>query len=280
MNEPFRPQFHFTPIANWLNDPNGLVYYAGEYHMFYQYHPESTLWGPMHWGHAVSTDLVNWTHLPIALYPDDHGMIFSGSAVIDWHDTAGFGAEAMVAIFTYHAGEQGQKQGLAYSTDKGRTWTKYADNPIIDFRSDRKDFRDPKVFWYENDDGSGHWVMVISGYFQLLIYTSPDLIAWTEASRFEDGFDCFDNGWETPDLFQLPVDGGADHRWLFVAGGESDAPAGGTGVQYIIGQFDGRTFTVDNLENPIQWADFGADFYAAQSWSAARAPCSNRTTTG
>ena len=267
MNETFRPQFHFTPIANWINDPNGLVYYAGEYHLFYQYHPASTLWGPMHWGHAVSPDLVNWTHLPIALYPDEHGTIFSGSAVIDWHNTAGFGPEAMVAIFTYHDEEKGQKQGIAYSTDKGRTWTKYAGNPVIDFRTDRKGFRDPKVFWYEEEAGTGHWVMVTTGGYQLLFYTSPNLKDWTEVSRFEDGFESFEKGWETPDLFHLPVDEGTESRWVLVAGGESDAPAGGTGVQYMIGQFDGQTFSADYPANPILWADFGADFYAAQSWS-------------
>ena len=131
-NEPFRPQFHFSPARKWLNDPNGLVHYAGEYHLFYQYHPYSTVWGPMYWGHAVSANLVDWTELPIALQPDELGAVFSGSAVIDWRNTAGFGAEAMVAIFTHHADPgHRQSQGIAYSLDKGRSWTKYAGNPVL-----------------------------------------------------------------------------------------------------------------------------------------------------
>src|SRR5512141_2100032 len=122
-----RPNYHFTPPANWMNDPNGMVYYDGEYHLFYQYHPDSSVWGPMHWGHAVSPDLIHWQHLPIALYPDKDGMIYSGSAVIDWQNTAGFGKEAMVAVFTHHQ-EEHERQSLAYSTDRGRTWCKYSGN--------------------------------------------------------------------------------------------------------------------------------------------------------
>ncbi len=129
-DEPYRNQIHFSPEANWMNDPNGMVYYKGEYHLFYQYHPYGTKWGPMHWGHAVSKDLIHWKHLPIALYPDENGQIFSGSAVIDWNNTAGFGKEAMVAIFT-HSGDNGQVQSIAYSLDRGRTWTKYEGNPVM-----------------------------------------------------------------------------------------------------------------------------------------------------
>ncbi len=144
-NEPSRPLYHFTPPSKWMNDPNGLVYYQGEYHLFYQYHPESPIWGPMHWGHAVSRDLVNWQHLPIALYPDENGMIFSGSAVIDWKNTAGFGEAAMVAIFTHHQDGR-QSQSLAYSLDSGRTWTKYAGNPVLSPPDNLRDFSRPKSF--------------------------------------------------------------------------------------------------------------------------------------
>nr|WP_239587607.1 GH32 C-terminal domain-containing protein [Bacillus pakistanensis] len=178
-NEQYRNQFHFSPEANWMNDPNGMVYYKGEYHLFYQYHPYGRTWGPMHWGHAVSEDLVHWKHLPIALSPDENGAIFSGSAVIDWNNTAGFGKEAMVAIFT-HAGEQGQVQSIAYSNDKGRTWTKYEGNPVMP-NSPVADWRDPKVFWHEE---TTKWVMSLAAKNKIMFYTSPDLKHWEYASEF------------------------------------------------------------------------------------------------
>lgn len=177
--EAYRNQFHFSPEANWMNDPNGMVYYEGEYHLFYQYHPYGTTWGPMHWGHAVSEDLVTWEHLPIALSPDELGDIFSGSAVIDWDNTAGFGEEAMVAIFT-HAGPEGQVQSLAYSLDKGRTWEKYEGNPVMP-NPPIADWRDPKVFWHED---SSQWVMSLAAKDKIMFYTSPDLKEWEFASEF------------------------------------------------------------------------------------------------
>lgn len=181
-NEPYRNQFHFSPEANWMNDPNGMVFYKGEYHLFYQYHPYGTTWGPMHWGHAVSKDLVNWEHLPIALSPDENGQIFSGSAVIDWNNTAGFGKEAMVAIFT-HAGDK-QVQSIAYSLDKGRTWEKYKGNPVMP-DPPIQDWRDPKVFWHEE---SNQWVMSLAAKDKIMFYTSPNLKEWEYASEFgEDG---------------------------------------------------------------------------------------------
>ena len=167
-NEQYRPYFHFTPDSMWMNDPNGMVYYEGEYHLFYQYYPDSTVWGPMHWGHAISTDLVYWKHLPIALYPDSLGYIFSGSAVIDINNTSGFGKTnnpAMVAIYTYHnmAGEKSgrndyQTQGIAYSNDKGRTWTKYEKNPVLK-NPGQRDFRDPKVSW---NTETKKWIMTLA----------------------------------------------------------------------------------------------------------------------
>ncbi|WP_311775218.1 GH32 C-terminal domain-containing protein [Alkalihalobacillus sp. TS-13] len=177
--EPYRNQFHFSPEANWMNDPNGMVYYEGEYHLFYQYYPYGTTWGPMHWGHAVSKDLVKWEHLPIALYPDEHGHIFSGSAVIDWENTAGFGKEAMVAIFT-HSGPNGQVQSLAYSLDKGRSWEKYEGNPVMP-DPPVADWRDPKVFWHED---SSKWVMSLAAKNKIMFYTSPNLKEWEFASEF------------------------------------------------------------------------------------------------
>jgi fructan beta-fructosidase len=259
-SEKYRPQFHFTPPVNWMNDPNGLVYYKGEYHLFYQFHPDSTVWGPMHWGHAVSRDLVNWEHLPIALSPDEKGYIFSGSAVIDWRNTAGFGSETLVAIFTYHK-DRVESQSLACSTDRGRTWTKYADNPIIP-NPGLSDFRDPKVFWHTD-----HWVMALAAGNAVLFYTSSDLKHWESSGSFGDGYGCTDGVWETPDLFEMPVNGGPVTRWILTVGVSNGAPAGGSGTQYFVGTFDGKTFTSEGPEDAILWADFGADYYAAQSWS-------------
>ena len=250
----------------WLNDPNGLVYYAGEYHLFYQYHPHSTVWGPMHWGHAVSKDLINWQHLPIALYPDERGLIFSGSAVIDLKDTAGFGKEAMVAIFTYNNHTYDDKkrvedQNIAYSTDRGRTWTKYAGNPVVPHPGNLTDFRDPKVFWHAD-----RWVMVLAAGDRVLFYISPDLKHWELSGSFGDGYGSTDGVWETPDLFQLPVNG-SDSRWVLTVGVGSGAYAGGSGTQYFIGSFDGKTFTSENPKETTLWMDHGPDFYAPQSWN-------------
>lgn len=256
-----RPHYHFTPPHMWLNDPNGLVYLNGEYHLFYQYHPESTVWGPMHWGHAVSRDLVNWQHLPIALYPDEHGMIYSGSAVVDWNNTSGFGEKALVAIFTYHK-DSNETQNLAYSTDQGRTWTKYADNPIIPAPDLIRDFRDPKVFWHED-----HWVMSLAAGDKILFFASPDLKNWEQTGSFGSGYGSTEGVWETPDLFRLPVDGWDESGWVLTVGVGNGAPAGGSGTQYFIGQFDGRKFISENTKETILWADFGADYYAPQSWN-------------
>ena len=270
--DPFRPQLHFAPAANWINDPNGLVYAAGEYHLFYQYHPYSAVWGPMHWGHAVSTDLVHWDELPIALYPDEHGAIFSGSAVIDRHNTAGFGRGALVAVFTHHQ-EEGhrQSQSLAYSLDQGRTWAKYAGNPVLPPPADMRDFRDPKVFWYsgDGDETRGHWVMCLAAGREIRFYTSPNLIDWTAGGRFGAGYGGVTGVWETPDLFPLPVDGADDTAWVLTVGMGDGAPAGGSGTQYFVGCFDGATFTSILPAETVLWADYGADFYAAQSWSNA-----------
>lgn len=268
LDQPFRPQYHITPPQKWANDPNGMVYYDGEYHLFYQYHPDDTVWGPMHWGHAISTDLVNWTHLPIALYPDEIGAIFSGSAVIDWHNTAGFGEEAMVAIFT-HDGNGRQMQSLAYSTDRGRTWTKYEGNPVIQPPNNIKNFRDPKVFWVETDEDEGYWVMVVSAGSMVLFFTSPDLKQWETSGGFGLTYGATCGVWETPDLFQLPVDGGSQTRWVLAVAIAGCAPAGGSGIQYFIGDFDGQVFTSENPKETVLWADFGPDFYAPQSWSNA-----------
>lgn len=266
MSDLHRPAFHFTPPAHWMNDPNGLVHYDGEYHLFYQHHPDSLVWGPMHWGHAVSRDLVHWRHLPIALYPDEHGMIFSGSAVVDHHNTAGFGKEALVAVFTYNNHtyndiKRVEDQNIAHSTDRGRTWTKYEGNPVVPHPGDLTDFRDPKVFWHED-----HWVMALAAGDRVLLYISPDLKNWERSGSFGGGYGSTHGVWETPDLFQLPVHG-SKPRWVLTVGVGSGSYAGGSGTQYFIGDFDGQTFTSINSKETILWMDHGADFYAPQSWS-------------
>ncbi len=258
-----------------MNDPNGLVYYAGEYHLFYQYYPGDIKWGPMHWGHAVTKDLVHWQHLPIALYPDSLGYIFSGSAVVDAKNTAGFKTgkeDPMVAIFTYHlmegekAGRQDyQYQGIAYSNDKGRTWTKYADNPVI-ASPGAKDFRDPKVFWHS---ASQRWVLILAQGDHAVIYTSPDLKKWTKASDFGLGYGSPGRPWECPDLFELPVTGTTEKRWVLLLSLGNGAPNGGSGTEYFIGQFDGKTFTPDNPPATTLWLDYGKDNYAGVTWNNA-----------
>lgn len=256
-----RPAFHFTPPANWMNDPNGLVYHNGEYHLFYQYHPGSTVWGPMHWGHAVSHDLVHWQHLPIALHPDEHGMIFSGSAVVDVSNAAGFGANALIAIFTCHK-DHVESQHLAYSNDDGRTWTKYAGNPVLPAQDSYRDFRDPKVFWRAD-----HWVMCLAAGRQILFYISKDLKQWERSGTFGDGSGASEGVWETPDLFELSIDNSDEKHWVLTTGVWNGAIAGGSGTQYFIGHFDGRTFTSERSEEAVLWMDHGADFYAPQSWN-------------
>lgn len=266
--ELYRPTFHFSAAKNWINDPNGLVYYDGEYHLFYQHHPDDIVWGPMHWGHAVSRNLVHWEHLPIALSPDELGMIFSGSAVIDWHNTAGFGKEAMVAIFTHHNPETlCQSQSLAYSLDRGRSWTKYAGNPVVEPLPGIKDFRDPKVIWYDAGDGSGHWVMCLAAGTGVDFYTSPNLIEWEMSGRFGYGYGSTAGVWETPDFFKLTVKDGSKMYWVLSVGVLEGGPAGGSGTQYFVGDFDGEKFTAHYERETVLWVDHGADFYAVQAWN-------------
>ena len=283
-DEQHRPQYHFSPPEQWMNDPNGMVFYEGEYHLFYQHYPDSNVWGPMHWGHAISTDMLNWEHLPIALYPDELGYIFSGSAVVDWKNTSGFGdgtTPPLIAIYTYHEPEKAreadrtdfQYQGIAYSLDKGRTWTKYEGNPVLDNPGIR-DFRDPKVMWHEE---SQKWIMTLAVKDHISFYSSPDLKAWTFESDF--GADVGGHGgvWECPDLFLLPVTGTDEEKWVLLVSINPGGPAGGSATQYFIGDFDGSTFSLDstfatdvtpvNGEERSVWIDYGADNYAGVTWS-------------
>jgi fructan beta-fructosidase len=269
--EPHRPQIHFSPDSMWMNDPNGMVFYEGEYHLFYQYYPDSTVWGPMHWGHAISADLLHWEHRPVALYPDEYGYIFSGSAVVDWQNTSGLGSEdtpPIVAIFTYHndIGERAgrndyQTQGIAYSIDKGRTWKKYQYNPVLQNPGIR-DFRDPKVMWYEADQ---KWIMTLAAGDHVRFYSSQNLLMWTLESEFGRNSGAHGGVWECPDLFSLELDG--IKKWVLLVSINPGGPHGGSATQYFIGNFDGEYFTNDNADSIIIWLDYGRDNYAGVTWS-------------
>ncbi|OXS78711.1 glycoside hydrolase family 32 protein [Domibacillus enclensis] len=266
--ELFRPALHFSPAEKWINDPNGLVYYKGEYHLFYQYHPESTVWGPMHWGHAISSDLVNWEELPVALYPDELGQIFSGSAVVDWHNTSGFqtGEEAvLVAVFTHH-GDDNEKQSIAYSNDRGRTWSKYSGNPVIQ-NPGIKDFRDPKVFWHEV---SQKWIMSLACGDHIQFYGSANLKEWIYLSSFGETYGAHGGVWECPDLIRLNTD--SEQKWVLIVSLNPGGPNGGSAIQYFTGDFDGNVFLSDQKEEEEKWADWGRDFYAAVTWSDLEEP--------
>jgi levanase len=243
--ETYRPQLHFTPAKNWMNDPNGMVFHNGKYHLFYQYNPQGDQWGDISWGHAVSTDLVHWKELGVAIPASENEMIFSGSIVVDEKNTSGFGEGAMVALYTsLNPTTNIQAQSLAYSTDDGTTWTKYSGNPIIDLGS--KDFRDPKVFWYGK---GGYWIMsvALAADKKIRFYRSADLKAWTQLSDFGPA-NSVGGVWECPDLFQVPVDGDPSRKkWVLAVSVSSGAVAGGSGVQYFTGDFDGTTFTADNI---------------------------------
>ena len=257
-NEKYRPQFHFSPEHGWMNDPNGMVYLDGEYHLFFQYNPYGSMWGNMHWGHAVSTDLNSWTYLPTAIAPDSLGAIFSGSAVIDVNNTAGFGKNAMVAIYT-SAGRV-QSQSIAYSTDKGRTFTKYEGNPVIP-NPGIPDFRDPKVFWHNE---SNQWIMSLATKQTITFYGSANLKSWTRLSEFGDGIGSHGGVWECPDLVSLDYNGKT--KWVLIVSINPGGPNGGSATQYFIGDFDGKTFRADALPYPL-WMDYGRDNYAGVTWS-------------
>jgi fructan beta-fructosidase len=285
-NEQYRPQYHFSPPSKWMNDPNGLVFLDGEYHLFYQYHPYSTVWGPMHWGHAVSKDMVNWENLPIALYPDEHGAIFSGSAVYDQNNTSGLGTAAhppLVAIYTNHnvAAEKSgsidfQNQSMAYSLDKGRSWIKYSANPVLKNPGSR-DFRDPKVSWFE---AGKKWIMTLAVGDHVAFYSSTDLKNWVHESDFGRDLGAHEGVWECPDLIAMTIEGEGVHKYVLLVSVNPGGPNGGSATQYFIGDFDGHEFVLDsNLRSRLQrtpshdavtsalWVDYGTDDYAGVTWS-------------
>ena len=265
----YRPRFHFTPKQGWMNDPNGMIYLNGQYHLFFQHYPDGTVWGPMHWGHATSSDLVQWKEQPIALYPDSIGMIFSGSAVLDKNNTSGLGrggVAPLVAIFTQHymPGEKAgktdfQNQSIAYSLDEGKTWTKYAGNPVLK-TPNLKDFRDPKVIWYAPTQ---KWIMSLAVADHVEFYSSPNLINWTKES--EIGKNLFAHGgvWECPDLLHFNLNGKT--IWVLLVSMNPGGPNGGSATQYIVGDFDGHVFKPFSAD--IKWMDYGPDNYAGVTFS-------------
>lgn len=265
--EPYRPQFHFTPEAHWMNDPNGLVYHNGNYHLFYQYYPEDIVWGPMHWGHAISKDLVHWEHQPVALYPDSLGYVFSGSAILDRFNTSGLGTAKnppLVAAYTIfdpvkaeNKEKDNQTQGLAYSLDGGTIWEKYPNNPIIPNLEFEIDFRDPKLFW---NDQINAWTIALVGGDHVQFWKSNDLKSWNKMSVFGKDLGAHGGVWECPDIFPLTEAQTGVTKWVMLVSINPGAPNGGSGTQYFVGDFDGTTFRT-NQTTPL-WLDQGTDNYA------------------
>jgi levanase/fructan beta-fructosidase len=260
--EKFRPAYHHTPVYGWMNDPNGMFYKDGEWHLFYQYNPYGSLWENMTWGHSVSKDLIHWEALPNAIEPDAIGTIFSGSCVVDKNNTAGFGENAIIAYYTSAA--EAQTQSMAYSTDGGRTFTKYEKNPVI--TCNIPDFRDPNFFWYEPTQ---RWIMLLAAGQEMQIYSSPNLKDWTMESSFGREYGNHDGVWECPDMVQLNVRGKGQQKWMLVCNINPGGPFGGNATQYFIGQFDGHKFTCESKPEVTKWMDYGKDHYATVSFSNA-----------
>ncbi len=273
--EKYRPAYHHTPLYGWMNDPNGMFYKDGRWHLYYQWNPYGSKWQNMTWGHSSSSDLVNWQHHPAAIEPNGLGSVFSGSSAVDTENSAGFGKDAVVAMYT-SAGVS-QIQSLAYSTDNGETFTIYPGNPVITLESEA---RDPNMFW--NPD-TKLWTLILAHALdrEMLIFTSPDMKEWTLQSSFGKGLGAQDGVWECPDLFRLPVDGTDIQKWVLLCNINPGGPFGGSGIQYFIGDFDGKTFTADTDSDgnvPVKWLDYGKDNYAIVSWSDA--PDGRRTAIG
>ena len=253
--EKHRPLYHHTPQYGWMNDPNGMFYKDGVWHLCYQYNPYGSQWENLSWGHSTSTDLINWKAEPTALEPDALGMMFSGCCVVDKNNTAGFGKDAIVALYTT-AGAR-QTQSLAFSTDGGKTFTKYADNPII--TSNVPDFRDPHVFWNEE---AGFWNMILAAGQQMSIYSSKDLKEWKHESDFGAEYGNHGGVWECPDLMKMNVKGTNKDKWMLICNINPGGPSGGSATQYFIGQFDGHKFTCEDEPSETKWMDYGKDHYA------------------
>ena len=260
----YRPSYHFTPAYGWMNDPNGMVYKDGEYHLYYQYNPYGSKWGNMHWGHAVSRDLIHWQHLDPAIARDTLGHIFSGSSVVDIHNTAGYGKNAIIALYTSASDKNGQIQCMAYSTDNGRTFTKYESNPVLTPFDGLRDFRDPKVFWYEKGKC---WYMIVSADKETRFYKSKNLKKWEYVSAFGNGMGQQPCQYECPDFFQLPVNGDPNNmKWVMIMNINPGCLFGGSATEYFVGDFDGKNFTCADAHE-AKWMDYGKDHYATVTFS-------------
>lgn len=264
--EMFRPVYHHTPVYGWMNDPNGMFYKDGVYHLYFQYNPYGSVWGNMHWGHSTSTDLMHWKFEGCAIVPDAWGAIFSGSCVVDHENTAGFGKEAVVAFYTSAKSTPWgdiQMQSMAYSLDNGKTFTKYEGNPIL--TSSEKDFRDPKVFWYAPGK---HWVMILAVGQHMEIYSSVNLKEWKKESEFGAMQGAHGGVWECPDLVEIPIEGTREKKWVLICNLNPGGPFGGSAAQYFVGSFDGKKF-VNESPTQTKWMDWGKDNYATVTWNNA-----------
>lgn len=264
--EKYRPAYHHTPLYGWMNDPNGMFYKDGRWHLYYQWNPYGSKWQNMTWGHSSSADLVRWEHHPAAIEANGLGTVFSGSSVVDSANTAGFGRDAVVALYT--SADVSQTQSLAHSSDGGMTFEIYPGNPILTLESEA---RDPNMFW---DADNGRWVLSLAHALdhEMLFFTSPDLKEWTLQGSFGKGIGAQDGVWECPDLFRLKVDGSGEEKWVLVCNINPGGPFGGSATQYFTGDFDGKTFIADTDAEgviPTKWMDYGKDHYATVSWSDA-----------
>ena len=256
------PSYHITAWKNWINDPNGLVYYQGKYHAFYQHHPYEHKWGPMHWGHVISDDLYHWEHLPIALYPDENGTCFSGSAIVDHDNVSGLGKDGIAPLLLFYTADlngESESQCIAYSLD-GVNFEKYEGNPILE-HSKYKDFRDPKVFYYEADNA---WKMIISVFDHIKIFESKNLLDWNLINTFSTK-SVINGVWECPDLFPLQFND--ETYWVLILSVGPKPGEGSTRTQYFIGDFDGKNFTPLESSDSIRFIDYGLDNYAITSFS-------------
>lgn len=264
--EKFRPVYHHTPAYGWMNDPNGMFYKDGVYHLYFQWNPYGSVWANMHWGHSTSTDLMHWNFEGSAIVPDAWGAIFSGSCVVDHNNTAGFGKDAVIAFYTSaKASPWGdvQSQSMAYSLDNGKTFVKYEGNPIL--TSSEKDFRDPKVFWYAPGK---HWVMMLAVGQHMEIYSSVNLKEWKKESEFGAMQGAHGGVWECPDLVEIPVEGTREKKWVLICNLNPGGPFGGSAAQYFVGSFDGKKF-VNESPTQTKWMDWGKDNYATVTWNNA-----------
>ncbi|MDD6438279.1 MAG: DUF4980 domain-containing protein [Prevotella sp.] len=255
--EKFRPLYHHTPVYGWMNDPNGMFYKDGVWHLYFQHNPYGSQWENMTWGHSTSTDLMHWKFEGEAIEPDALGTIFSGSAVVDKNNTAGFGPGAVVAYYT--SAGKAQKQNMAYSTDNGQTFTKYADNPVL--VSDIPDFRDPHAFWYAAGE---KWILIVSEKQHVKLFSSKNLKDWTFESDFGEGYGSHAGVWECPDLLDM-----GNGKWVLVCNINPGGPFGGSATQYFTGSFDGHQFTCDSEPAVTKWMDWGKDHYATVTFDNA-----------